>query len=1466
MASESPNSLEAMNRQLNELQAYSEHMKRVLTALRRVNQILLSSEDPLVLIQNICNALTGKLGYLNAWIALVDEHQHLLGAASSFEPDVFNRILQPMQSGHWPVCAGTALHQREMVTIDDPKTTCLHCPLAIDYPDQGAICCPIIHEDRTFGILTASVPRNYSENAEQHELILELCNDIAQRLHHLETDLQLRNSRHTMGFAQQLGKLGTWQIDLRTGKVSGSDTSRIIYGFEHDTPLSIELIQSIPLPEERPRLDEAFRRLVENGEPYDIQFHFRRVNDGAIRFAHSLATYEKAHKLVIGTIQDITNQVETEALIRENETYLKTILQTTGDGFFVTDTSGRFVDFNEAYCQMVGYTREELATRTLSDIDAFENPEDVQRHMQQVIARGSELFETTHLRKGGSPIRVEISVNWLAQRSGRFVCFCRDLTRRRKQDQKIHALGQMLDAAPVAIWVIDFDGHPLWANRLTSILHGYEDHQAFLQLSLRDLDTPASQAMIEPRLKAIRDHGEARFEVEHFHRDGHIIPLEVIAKAINWEGKDAFMSIATDIQQRKQWENALISSEERNRLLSEMTTEGILLHKNGRPIDMNAAFERLIGIERSDLLDTNMINFVHPDDLPQVHENMSKSIAGPYTIRMRLASGNYAFVEVESRDFPVGDDTWRATAVRDLTDRRKAERALRESEAKHRRLIQHLHAGVVIHAPDTTIRFANEQACSLLGLSLDQLMGRASIDPRWCFLRKDGRPMPTEEFPVNQIVRSGAPIKNFIAGIQHTNPDSVAWVMVNAFPDQDDSGKLHQIVVTFTDITALLKAEKALSQSRDLMQYIIEHANGGVAVHDRQLRYIFVSQQYVRNYNLESTRVLGRHHYDVFPDLPDKWKLVHQRALAGEVISHEADPFTGPDGSTEWTRWECRPWYQAPGEVGGIIVYTEMITERMRAQEALKASETFQRAIVSSSPLAIIVTDLDSRIVDWNEAATRIFGWERDEVIGKKPPYLGKGQKTICETTRADLIAGGTVPQIETTRYHRSGRPVELSITTAPIRDHEGQVVRIMAIMEDITEKKRLRDQEQGMMEALRIEKDAAESANRAKDEFLAVMSHELRTPLNAVMGFTQLLQEESDNPDTLDYLASIMQAGEQQLQLIDNILNYARLDRANITPTLTSTELHLLCESTLSEFEPLAHGLQLSMHNGCDGFGPVPTQIQVVCDSSMLRRLLQNLINNAIKYTRDGFVSISIGRRRENEAASCFRFEVRDSGVGIAPDKIGRLFLPFSQVDSSYSRHFDGAGLGLAICKKIVDMLGGTIGVQSEPGKGSCFWFELNLREEPKNTTEAPPIIKATATPKLPNSLHILVVDDRTDNRLLCQSFIQRLGGTSILADSGPMALEHASRERFDVIFMDLSMPGMDGFTATRVLRSSPGPNQQTPVIAITADTTELGAQQCKLAGMHTRITKPVRLRSLFDVLHPLSLQKPVHPPNNAS
>lgn len=376
--------------------------------------------------------------------------------------------------------------------------------------------------------------------------------------------------------------------------------------------------------------------------------------------------------------------------------------------------------------------------------------------------------------------------------------------------------------------------------------------------------------------------------------------------------------------------------------------------------------------------------------------------------------------------------------------------------------------------------------------------------------------------------------------------------------------------------------------------------------------------------------------------------------------------------------------------------------------------------------------------------------------------------------------------------------------------------------------------------EGLLIAKQTAEKANKAKDEFLSVVSHELRTPLNPIMGHTSLLIEESDDPECIQSLEAIYHSSEKLLTLISDILFFLQLQEGSKTHPIPHFRLLECCESELNKCRDQYPKQPIHFENGSEDYSAIEPDTLVRGDVEHIQRIVGELLSNACKYTNKGDIFLRVGQRELSPDNFEALFEVEDSGIGMEKEALEKLFDPFTQLDSSKTRNYEGIGLGLAICRKIADVMGGSLTAESQPGIGSCFHFRCPMETVgPQEVAEQKPPPDETSGTSTPG--RVLLVEDNPSNALVARTLLKRMGLEVDLAEHGQAAIEMCKGEGYELILMDLSMPVMNGLDATREIRKSDTPNRKTPIIALTAHVSTSVKEDCLNAGMAGFTTKPI-------------------------
>lgn len=532
-----------------------------------------------------------------------------------------------------------------------------------------------------------------------------------------------------------------------------------------------------------------------------------------------------------------------------------------------------------------------------------------------------------------------------------------------------------------------------------------------------------------------------------------------------------------------------------------------------------------------------------------------------------------------------------------------------------------------------------------------------------------------------------------------------------------------------------------------------------------------------------------------------------------------------------------------PTRMAGSVVD---ITDRKRAQMEIQEREKLIENILDALPLNVFVKDAHGCLRFYNKHIEETTGILREQAIGRTdfeiyPPQIA--QKYMIDDLRMRK-EGGTV--ISEELVQKDGKDSWLLSGKKLLTYHPagGQEERwILGFSIDITDRK-------SSEIALLAAKEAAEMAVRAKSDFLSTMSHEIRTPLNSVIGTASLLMDSDLDEEQQLYVKLVRQSGEHLLGLINDILDFSKLEAGKMLverePFRIQEQLELV--STIVSSQARTKGLALKVHLSAD------TPDVVYGDAHKLRQILLNLASNAIKFTSHGEVSLNVMVFKPSaQEKQMLCFSVSDTGIGIPADKIGLLFSEFSQVDVSTTRKFGGTGLGLAICKKLVEIMGGEVGVSSEHGIGSRFWFSLPL--EVADAALLDNEIKTVNLLKEQTPLSILVAEDNLSNQLLIRAILSKLGHKVVIAKNGLEVVEMVQQARYDLILMDMQMPEMDGLEATKIIRALGGFYKELPIIALTANALEGDKGRVLAVGMNDYLSKPIDMLKLKSALQRWSM-----------
>ncbi len=555
---------------------------------------------------------------------------------------------------------------------------------------------------------------------------------------------------------------------------------------------------------------------------------------------------------------------------------------------------------------------------------------------------------------------------------------------------------------------------------------------------------------------------------------------------------------------------------------------------------------------------------------------------------------------------------------------------------------------------------------------------------------------------------------------------------------------------------------------------------------------------------------------------------------------------------------------------GGVALALARSIEARRTAERHSRKQLALFQLVSDNvPTPIFFKGVDGSYLACNLAFERLMEHPREAILGRRAEDLLSPEEVDrhAEVDRALLRDGGT--RHYEARFRGSGaHGREYLVAKSAVRDERDRVVGVTAALVDITERKAAEREARRSLEALGQAKEAAEAGTHSKSEFLAVMSHEMRTPLHAVLGATGLLLDGTLSREQREQAGMIRTAGQALLDLIDDLLDFSRIEAGRLDLERVAFDPRRVVEDTVALVSAAAEGKGLEL--ACRVEPDVPGR---VCgDPGRLRQVLLNLLTNAVKFTERGQIIALFELLARDADGIALRLRVRDTGVGIAPVFLPHLFEPFTQGESSTRRRHGGTGLGLAITRRLVELMGGTIEASSKPGEGSEFTCTVRLGEAPAE--EEPAGLErgahAPSDPPRPRSSperrpQVLLAEDNRVNQRVTHAQLARLGCDVDLASDGHEAIAAVARRRYDVIFMDCQMPGVDGFDATREIRRREPEGPRVPIVALTANALRGDRERCLAAGMDDYLAKPTDLGSLDQALerHARSTtgERPVEP-----
>jgi PAS domain S-box-containing protein len=891
-----------------------------------------------------------------------------------------------------------------------------------------------------------------------------------------------------------------------------------------------------------------------------------------------------------------------------------------------------------------------------------------------------------------------------------------------------------------------------------------------------------------------------------------------------------------------QSELALRAALEFNQLVINTMQDGFaIIDLNGVQTEANPALCKMTGFSRDELVGTGPPHRFWPPE-----EYQSIEAAFDRTLQGADESFELTFMRKNGERFPAiispaairdseGKIISYTATVKDITERKRIELAQQANETQLRAILEAATESIFLMDVTGEVITANTTTAARFGLALDQLIGRNIYELLPPALAQSRRASVDHVIQTRQSIR-------FI------DERGGRWIDQQVFPLFSADGQVTRVAVFGRDITETKQAEILLKERERQLSTLLSNLPGMAyrCLNDNDWTMTFVSDgcMALTGYpsgSLVENRVVAYADLIVPADVEMVWNEVQEALLRKRPFCMNYRIKTA-NGKEKWVWEQGLGVFAADGTLEALEGFIIDITERKLATQALQASQeklkTLQKA-VEQSATAVVITDTTGTIEYVNPAFEKASGYPAAELIGNNPRVLKSGSQD--DAFYRDLWESITSGRVWRGQFHNKRKDGSLYwelATISPVNNSSGETIRFIGVKEDISELKSLEAR-------LRLALDQAETATRAKSDFLANMSHEIRTPLNGVLGLAQMLETEPLTPDQIETVQRINTSGRSLLGIINDILDLSKIEAGRLHIETHPFKLAQVLANVHSMIGSAAHGKGLNLRTEDHS----PTSGSLIGDALRLEQVLMNLVSNAVKFTDDGEVVIRIIPLAVTAKSAQLRIEIADSGIGIAPENLAELFTPFTQAEFGIARRFGGTGLGLSICKRLIESMGGTIGVESTLGTGSTFWLELPF-ERIEDEILPDSLLADLPGPRL-QGLRLLVADDSEVNLFLVERLLKREGATATLVKDGKEALDclRLQPNDFDAVLMDVQMPVMDGLTATRAIRDELK-LIHLPVIALTAGVMPEDRDKALASGLNDFLPKPLDLNLMTQVI----------------
>jgi PAS domain S-box-containing protein len=1062
------------------------------------------------------------------------------------------------------------------------------------------------------------------------------------------------------------------------------------------------------------------RKTYEMGIVTDYELVVRSKGGAEAAVSFNASVYKDTEGKVAGILaaaRDITQRTQIEQKLREQQAYSRGLIEASVDALMTTDPLGIITDVNRQMCEVTGRERGELLGSPFKDY--FTDPARAEEGIRRVLAEGRVTnLELTIRGRDGKETVVSYNATTFTGPDGRLrgvFAAARDITEHKRLEEQLRQAQNynrgLIESSVDAMLTVDPQLTITDVNEQMVKLTGYSREHL--------IGSPFQEFFTEPERasagvhKTLADGYVTNYELtlrSRFRREILVSFNASVFKDTTGRVRGIF-AVARDVTEQRRLEEQLREQQNYNRGLVESSVDALVTVDPDLTItDLNEQMVRLTGYEREELIGSPFKQyFTEPDRASAgVRQTLTRGSVTNYELILKSRSGKRTVVSLNAGTFKdtAGRVAGILAAARDITAQKRLEEQLRDQQNYNRSLIESSVDALMTVDPNGVITDVNEQTVKMIGLNRKQLIGSPFVD----FFTDRAR----AEAGVRTAFNEGV-VTNHELVVRARSGRKIP-VSLNASVFGGASGAIGGILAAAREITQQKQIEEELREQQSYTRGLIESNIDALMTTDPLGLISDVNLQMCQLTNRSREDLIGTPFKNCFTD-PQRAEDAIRRVLTEDRVTNYELTMRSTDGRETVVSYNATTFRSTDGRLKGVFAAARDITDQKRLESQItqrnrdltEATTFLNNVLESSTEYSIIAKDLDGNILTWNEGARRNYGYDAGEMVGKMnssvlhtPEDLQSGRvRDLLDTARRTGKAEGVFE-----RVRKSGVRFTASLAVTLRRDAADVPIGYLLISKDITEQKALEAQLRAKNQELEEQYSRVQEANRLKSEFLANMSHELRTPLNSIIGFAELMHKKKVGPVSPkheEFLGDILTSARHLLQLINDVLDLSKVESGKMDFRAERVDLPRIVREVAESMRTLVTAKKIELHSEIEaGLDWVTT------DPPKLKQVLYNYVSNALKFTPErGRVTIRAARA----GREAFRIEVSDTGIGIRPEDIGKLFAEFQQLDASTSKKYPGTGLGLALTKRIVEAQGGTVGVESMPERGSTFFAVMPNR-----------------------------------------------------------------------------------------------------------------------------------------------------------